>query len=109
MCCSPLPGPRPPVPFLLTTRSVDAPTPPVILSTGTGAEPTHWKQTVLWLDPSRRIAGVCGDKISGTIGYMRSHKNDRDYEIALAWRVESASAPGAVAELQSQKYILGAS
>jgi hypothetical protein len=65
---------------------------------------------VLWLDPSRRITGVCGDKVSGTIAYQRSHKNDRDYEISLSWRVESASSGAVTATaLQSQKYILGAS
>jgi hypothetical protein len=81
-------------------------TAPVILSTGTAAETTHWKQTVLWLAPSRQVTGSAGDTITGTIRYTRSEKNDRDYEISVAWAVVGGTS-GFASQSQSQTFVLG--
>ena len=49
------------------------------------APDTHWKQTVLWLDPSYRLPIDNESKIMGMIKYTRLQVNPRSYKISLAW------------------------
>ena len=53
------------------------------------AEPTHWKHTVLWLEPSNCSHVTIGDMIRGTLQYKRMKENVPDYEIILKWEIVS--------------------
>lgn len=76
-----------------------------MLSTGVAAEPTHWKQTVLWLEPQNCASVKAGDKVKGSLIYKRSTQNARDYSIKLTWMVEAklASAASVIAKSQCFK------
>lgn len=63
----------------------------VTLTTGVAADPTHWKQTVLWLTPENCSMMQQGDVIRGVIKYARGTVNARDYDITVTWRVESSA------------------
>lgn len=91
----------------MTTSPRSDDSPPIILSTGLQAEPTHWKHTVLWLHPSYRLESHPGDEINGTVTYKRCESNDRDYEILLTWNMMRRD--GSRTEIRSQKYKLGSS
>ena len=59
----------------------------VTLTTGVASEPTHWKQTALWLDPGNCCAVRAGNTIHGLLTYKRSALNARDYSIKLTWTI----------------------
>ena len=59
----------------------------VTLTTGVAFEPTHWKQTALWLEPGNCSSVKTGDSIHGLLTYKRSTHNARDYSIKLTWTV----------------------
>jgi hypothetical protein len=77
-----------------------------VLSTGVAAEPTHWKQTVLWLEPQNCTSVKAGDKVNGSLIYKRSTQNARDYSIKLTWMVEADFASAASATSKSQSFKL---
>jgi hypothetical protein len=77
-----------------------------VLSTGVDAEPTHWKQTVLWLEPQNCAPVKAGDKVNGSLTYKRSTQNARDYSIKLTWMVEAKLASAASASSMSQCFKL---
>ena len=79
----------------------------VVLSTGTSAEPTHWKQTVFWLDPENISIVQKDDKIIGILKYKRSISNARDYDITISWRIENTLDSVGSDEVKSQTFILG--
>jgi hypothetical protein len=63
----------------------------VTLPTGVQHTPTHWKQTVLWLNPDNVSELDEGDTVTGTLRYTRMDNNKRDYEIFVMWTVPSSS------------------
>ena len=79
----------------------------VVLSTGTSAKPTHWKQTVFWLDPENVSIVHKDDKIIGILKYKRSTSNARDYDITISWRIENALDSSEANEVKSQTFLLG--
>ena len=60
----------------------------LVLSTGCEAQPTHWKQTVLWLKAEHIMQCEAGTELNGKIHYQRSPENPRDYLLALTWSFE---------------------
>ena len=68
----------------------------VILSTGVAAEPTHWRQTALWLEPDNCTLVKVGDVISGLLTYKRSTQNARDYNLRLDWDINSSTSASAI-------------
>ena len=79
----------------------------IVLSTGTSAESTHWKQTVFWLDPENISIVQKDDKIIGILKYKRSTSNARDYDITISWRIENTLDGIGSNEVKSQTFILG--
>jgi len=75
----------------------------VTLTTGVAADPTHWKQTVLWLTPENSAPAQAGDVVTGALKYVRGANNARDYTIAVTWRMSSGGA-----EERSQSFLLAA-
>ena len=75
----------------------------VTLTTGVAADPTHWKQTVLWLTPENSAPAQAGDVVTGVLKYVRGANNARDYTIAVTWRMSSGGA-----EERSQSFLLAA-
>lgn len=63
----------------------------VTLPTGVQHTPTHWKQTILWLNPENVAELSKDDLVSGTLRYTRMDSNKRDYEIFVMWTVPSSS------------------
>jgi len=57
---------------------------PLTLSTGPYASPTHWKQTVLYLD--RALPLRTGERIEGTLACRRNAQNPRDLDIGISYR-----------------------
>jgi type I protein arginine methyltransferase len=56
---------------------------PVSFSTGPSNRPTHWKQTVLYLDQA--LALETGEDITGTLACRPNKKNNRDLDIAIQY------------------------
>ena len=54
-------------------------------STGSGATPTHWKQTALHLKAPLELAA--GDEVSGIIGCTRAAAYRRGYDVSLTFRL----------------------
>lgn len=59
---------------------------PVSFVTGPNVKPTHWKQTVLYLD--RALPMEPGETISGTLACRPNRKNPRDLDIAVEYEVK---------------------
>jgi protein arginine N-methyltransferase 1 len=56
------------------------------MCTGPGSRPTHWKQTVFYLED---VLTVCeGEVISGTLSCKPNSKNPRDLDIELEYNFE---------------------
>ena len=90
----------------------DGPSPssPVVeLSTTPQVKPTHWAQTLLWLEDAltERKGQVMqvGDKIKGKVMMRRNGINHREYDICVHWFIHP-SAGGKVMEGE-QIYKLG--
>jgi len=75
----------------------------VTLSTSSQTDPTHWKQTVLWLDPAHCTSVKAGEIVIGTLVYKRSSLNPRDYDISLMWKTSSSNSVE-----KTQKFVLAA-
>jgi len=58
----------------------------VTLSTGAQSPDTHWKQTVLWLQPDYIEEWKAGDVLTGSLDYRRRASNLRDYDLVLSWQ-----------------------
>jgi type I protein arginine methyltransferase len=56
---------------------------PVSFNTGPNNRPTHWKQTVLYLDQA--LAMETGESITGTLACRPNKKNNRDLDIAVQY------------------------
>lgn len=78
----------------------------VILSTGVAAEPTHWRQTALWLEPKNCSKVSAGDIIQGSITYKRSESNARDYCVTVNWTIDSRLDSTNTSEDKVQKFKL---
>jgi len=60
-----------------------------VLDTQPGSPPTHWKQTVLMLDPRAAPEALeSGAVVTGVLAMTRSTQNSRDYNLALQWAVK---------------------
>ncbi len=55
------------------------------LSTGAQAPSTHWRQTVLWLNPNHRVKATTDMVLRGSVTYARSGDNKRNYNMILRW------------------------
>lgn len=56
---------------------------PIGFSTGPKARPTHWKQTVMYLED---VITICeGEVLTGTMSVTRNAKNARDIDIKLSY------------------------
>ena len=53
-------------------------------STGPGAQQTHWKQTVFYLD--QEITIVKGEKLTGKLSCRPNAKNRRDLDITISYK-----------------------
>jgi predicted RNA methylase len=73
----------------------------IVLDTSPGSEPTHWKQTVLWIEEDKRAALKTGDIVTGSCTYERAEENERDYSITMDWEVNCK-----LGVRRSQKFIL---
>ncbi len=58
----------------------------VMFSTGPNTRPTHWKQTVLYLD--RAIPMEQGEVLEGVLACRPNKKNHRDLDIAVEYKFE---------------------
>jgi hypothetical protein len=64
-----------------------------VLSTAVQSPGTHWKQTALWFNTANRSDGAV-DSIEGTIRFVRSASNKRDYSIEVDWVEISSGGSG---------------
>jgi len=86
----------------------------VNLPTATQTEPTHWKQTVLWLDKDNQFDVAAGALVQGQLTFTTSKANARDYIISLSFTIPgSGSGSGSGSDggddERSQQYNLFAS
>lgn len=59
----------------------------VSFSTGCQSAPTHWYQTVLWLEPRVAPTMVCGESLVGTFRMSRNVSNPREMDFHVLWQV----------------------
>jgi len=59
----------------------------ITLTTSAQTKDTHWKQTVLWLQPEYCEQVAKNTIIKGTIKYIRTKENIRDYAIQVNWTI----------------------
>ena len=78
----------------------------VTLTTGVASEPTHWKQTALWLEPGNCSSVKTGDAIHGLVTYKRSAHNARDYSIKLTWAIRGNDTGNVLQTEKSQTFKL---
>lgn len=90
-----------------TTFAHNQSSPPVLLSTSVQTTPTHWKQTVLYLDISSRVSLKTGDSLSGKLKYMRRVDNRREYDVTVSWSAVSTIDGEAALVEKSQTFYLG--
>ena len=68
----------------------------VVLTTSPEAPPTHWKQTLLVMDPQQLAAAPEASRrglVTGTLAMRRrgAEQNHRDYDIALKWEFQGGA------------------
>jgi 2-polyprenyl-3-methyl-5-hydroxy-6-metoxy-1,4-benzoquinol methylase len=80
----------------------------VILTTASQSQYTHWKQTVLWLNPSNCCKVNIDSVVTGVVKYIRSEENSRDYKIEVVWSIMSKDMLTIVQKEKSQMFILAA-
>lgn len=61
---------------------------PVVLPTGPQHKPTHWKQTVFYLEDDLTVCS--GEAITGTLHVAPNAKNPRDLDISIDYAFEGA-------------------
>ena len=61
----------------------------ITLTTSVQSKDTHWKQTVLWLEPKNCLFVSKNTVINGNIKYIRTKENIRDYTIQLQWEISN--------------------
>lgn len=78
------------------------------LSTSIQTEYTHWKHCSLWMTPQNVRTVAPGDKVVGSLNYLRQSGKSRGYIITLEWRVVSGggSGGGAESEILKQQFHL---
>jgi len=63
-------------------------TTPVHFSTGCQTEPTHWKQTTVWIDPTNGSPTLgAGEVMKGTFQMGRNNTNHRDMDFLILWEI----------------------
>lgn len=63
-------------------------TTPVYFSTGCQSEPTHWKQTTLWIDPINGSPTLkAGEIMKGTFQMGRNNARHRDMDFLILWEI----------------------
>lgn len=63
---------------------------PVYFSTGCQSEPTHWKQTILWIDPVNGSPSLkAGEVMKGTFQMGRNNTRHRDMDFIILWELGS--------------------
>ena len=77
----------------------------ITLTTAVQTEPTHWKQTALWLETSKVRQLQCGDRIVGKIIYTRLPDCKRHYSISAEWKfVRDDSRPNVLSDSDSELF-----
>ncbi|GMH81072.1 hypothetical protein TL16_g08818 [Triparma laevis f. inornata] len=66
----------------------------VSFSTSVQTTPTHWMQTLLWLEPSTVPEMKAGEVMKGDMRVERCRGNHRDIEFTIDWRVEGGEKRG---------------
>ena len=61
----------------------------ITLTTSVQSKDTHWKQTVLWLEPKNCEIVSKNTIINGNVKYVRTKENIRDYTIQLQWNISN--------------------
>ena len=62
----------------------------VVLSTSPYAQPTHWKQGIMYFETDLPV--LKGDKVEGSIIFSKCKTNFRDLDIKLSYRMENQIA-----------------
>ena len=76
----------------------------VSFSTGCQSPPTHWAQSLLWIEPSLVKSGL--KKITGKLQLTRNDRNQRDIDITIEWRDGERDQNSKSAILGKQKWSL---
>ncbi|CAM9689016.1 unnamed protein product [Chrysoparadoxa australica] len=71
-------------------------------STGVQSEPTHWKQALIWLEPSQCPTLEAGDKMTGVVALTRNELNPRELDITVSWQ-SSSTASGTTQECKGRQ------
>jgi type I protein arginine methyltransferase len=56
---------------------------PLVLTTSPRATPTHWKQTVFYMEDELRV--FAGEKLTGKIKFRANAKNPRDLDVSIEY------------------------
>jgi len=62
---------------------------PLTLTTSARNQPTHWKQTVFYLDDEIRV--FAGERMTGTLSLKANAENPRDLDVTIHYKFEGRS------------------
>lgn len=74
----------------------------VWFSTGPQSTPTHWKQTLLWLNPRARPTLKVGDTINGSLTLRRNADNHRELDLSVVWKATNSATGSSTYQSEQQ-------